>query len=110
MKFHRHSKPFPPHKSKGLSLIELMIAMSLGLATIAAIGWIYLGTTKTYRTQDALARLQENARYAFEVIGSDLRMAGTTGCSHLEQANVINSYTTRWYANLLEQPLVSLEK
>lgn len=95
---------------KGLSLVELMIAMTLGLATIAAVGWVYLGTSKTYRTQDAFARLQEGARYAFEVIGNDLRMTGTTGCSYATSVNVVNGYDTRWYTNLLEQPLVSAEQ
>lgn len=84
--------------------------MTLGLVTIAAIGWIYLGTTQTYRSQDALARLQEGARYAFEIMSNDLRMTGTTGCSYTKSVNVISNYATRWYTNPLEQPVVSLEK
>jgi len=93
----------------GMSLVELMIAMTLGLAVVAAVGWVYLGTSKAYRTQDALARLQEGARYAFEVIGNDLRMTGTTGCSYRTSTNVINDYDTRWYTNFLEQPISSDE-
>jgi type IV pilus assembly protein PilW len=84
-----------------------MIAMTLGLVTIAAVGWIYLGTTKTYRTQDSLARLQEGARFAFEIIGSDLRMTGTTGCSYKHATNVVNGHTTNWQTNLLDQPLIA---
>lgn len=97
-------------RMKGLSLVELMIAMTLGLATVAAIGWIYLGTSQTYRSQDAFARLQEGARYAFEVIGNDLRMTGATGCSYATSMNVVNGFDTKWYANLFGQPLVSSEK
>lgn len=91
----------------GLSLVELMIAMTIGLATVGAVGWIYLGTSKTYRTQDALARLQEGARYAFEVISSDLRMAGAAGCGYSTGTNVITNFDDLWYANLFEQSLVS---
>lgn len=99
-----------PARTRGLSLVELMIAMTLGLATIAAIGWIYLGTTQAYRSQDAMARLQEGARYAFEIMSNDLRMTGTTGCSYTKSVNVISGYATRWYTNPLEQPVVSVEK
>jgi type IV pilus assembly protein PilW len=95
-------------RMQGLSLIELMIAMTLGLVVVSAVGWVYLGTSQTYRSQDALARLQEGARYAFEIIGNDLRMTGATSCSYSTNANVINS--TEWYKNLFLQPLVSLEK
>lgn len=99
-----------PRRMLGLSLVELMIAMTLGLVTIAAIGWIYLGTTKTYRTQDSLARLQEGARFAFEIIGNDLRMTGTTGCSYKNATNVVTNHSTNWQTNLIDQPLIAEDK
>jgi len=95
---------------KGLSLIELMIAMTLGLATVAAVGWVYLGTMKTYRAHDASSRIQEGARHAFELIGKDLRMTGTVGCPYATQTNVITNYGTEWYADLFDQPLISIEQ
>ncbi len=98
------------NRARGVSLVELMIALTIGLATVGAIGWIYIGTSKTYRTQDSLARLQEGARYAFEVISNDLRMAGATGCSYATKLNVINSPTTRWYTNPLDHPVLGLEQ
>lgn len=92
-------------KHSGFSLVELMIAMTLGLVTIGAVGWVYLGTSQTYRTQDSLARLQEGARYAFEVIGNDVRMTGAHACFSASDANVINGFDTRWYTNLFDMPL-----
>lgn len=94
----------------GLSLVELMIAMTLGLATVGAVGYVYLGTSQAYRTQDALSRLQESARYAFEVISNDLRMIGTTGCATASDVNAVPGYAGIWYANLFELPVSSLEK
>lgn len=67
-------------RQRGLSLVELMIALTLGLMLTAAIGYFYLGSRQSYRTQDGMARLQENARYALEVIARDVRMAGYRGC------------------------------
>jgi len=63
----------------GVSLIELMIGMALGLILIATIGNAYLSAKQGFRTQNALSRIQEGARYAFEFMAEDIRMAGYTG-------------------------------
>ena len=60
----------------GFTLLELMIALSLGLLVAAAIGSIYIGSNQTYRVQEDSARIQETGRYALEVIGRSLRQAG----------------------------------
>lgn len=63
----------------GLSLIELLVSMAIGLFLVATIGFAYVGARQSFRTQDASSRSQENARYAFEIIGSDVHMAGFSG-------------------------------
>lgn len=63
-----------PHS--GLTLVELMIAMTLGLLILLAIGSIYIGSRQTYRMQEDSARLQETGRYALETIGRSIRQAG----------------------------------
>lgn len=60
----------------GLSLIELLVAMGLGLILVLGIGTVYLGSRQTYRMQEANARVQETGRFALEVIGRSLRQAG----------------------------------
>ncbi|HEU4623283.1 MAG TPA: PilW family protein [Steroidobacteraceae bacterium] len=97
-------------RMRGLSLIELMIAMTISLIVLAAVGWVYQGTVQTYRNHDALSRMQEGARYAFELISKDLRMAGTTGCPFQTSANVLNGAEDDWYKNLFGQPIVNLDK
>lgn len=64
----------------GFSLVEIMVAMVAGLLLTAGIGQVYLGAKQTYNTQDQLSRLQENGRYALELLSRDLRMAGSLGC------------------------------
>jgi type IV pilus assembly protein PilW len=96
-------------RARGFTLVELMIAMTLGLGTVAATGYIYLGTIKTYRAHDSMSRLQEGGRYAFELIGKDLRMAGTTGCPYATSANVVNT-NTDWEKNLFGMPIVSVAR
>ncbi|OYY93086.1 MAG: hypothetical protein B7Y41_13315 [Hydrogenophilales bacterium 28-61-23] len=60
----------------GVTLLELMIALSLGLLLLAGIGSIFVGSNQTYRVQEQNARIQESGRYALEVIGRSLRQAG----------------------------------
>ena len=59
----------------GMTLVELMIAMSIGLFLIAGAITVYLQGRATYRVNETIARLQENARYVFSVVEPDIRMA-----------------------------------
>jgi type IV pilus assembly protein PilW len=95
---------------RGLSLIELMIAMTISLIVLAAVGWIYQGTMQTYRSHDAISRLQEGARYAFEIIGKDLRMAGSAGCGYQNSKNVLTDIDTEWYKDFFRRPISSVNQ
>lgn len=65
----------------GFSLVELMVAMTLGLIVVGAVGYLYIGTRAAFRTTDNMSRMQESARYALEVLSRDIRMAGYRGCA-----------------------------
>ncbi|MFZ1546430.1 MAG: prepilin-type N-terminal cleavage/methylation domain-containing protein, partial [Candidatus Nitrotoga sp.] len=66
-----------PRYQAGFSLVEFMIAITIGLVVLLAVGSIYIGSQKTYRVQEDNARIQESGRYALEVIGRSIRQAGT---------------------------------
>jgi len=61
---------------KGFSLIELMIAMAIGLFLVAVVGVLFVNSKVTYLAQDASSRVQENSRYAAELFGRQVRTAG----------------------------------
>lgn len=92
---------------RGLTLIELMISLTIGMVLIAAVGYAYLGGRAAYRQQEAMARMQEGARFAFETMTYDVRMAGFSGCRTTTSVNVLNG--SNWYGNLFTQPLVGYE-
>lgn len=75
-------------KQKGLTLIELMIALVLGLILVAGVIQIFVANKQTYRVTEAQSRLQENARFALEVLTRDIRSAGYSGCRAIEKMNV----------------------
>lgn len=76
----RKVSTFGPTRQGGISLVEIMVALTLSLALTVGALTVYLGTRQSYRTTDAMARIQENARYAFQILGRDLRAAGYRGC------------------------------
>ena len=64
----------------GFNLIELMVALTIGLIILAAVSSLFINSKQTYTTQDSLARLQENARFAMQFLTKDIRLAGYFGC------------------------------
>lgn len=65
-----------PQFSRGLSLIELMISMVITLMLVLGVVSIYVTSRKSYAVQDDLSRQQENARFSFDILLHDIRMAG----------------------------------
>lgn len=68
---------------RGFSLIEIMIAMVLGIFMIAGIGKIYSGSRQTNSMQEALSQIQESGRYALNLIAQEIRPVGFQGCPNL---------------------------
>jgi type IV pilus assembly protein PilW len=79
----------PHRKAPGFSLVELMVSITIGLIILAAVSTLFVSSKKTYSTQDRLARLQENARFAMLYLSRDIRMAGYFGC--LDESTNVNS-------------------
>jgi type IV pilus assembly protein PilW len=73
---------------RGFSLVELMIAMVLGLAVVAAVGTLSVNATRSYRAMNRTGEQIENGRYALNVIKSDLEHAGFYGLFNPMNANL----------------------
>ncbi|CAG7857594.1 hypothetical protein MCAMS1_02479 [biofilm metagenome] len=88
MSFYTKSKNFfiPVHKQSGLTLIEIMIALLLGLFLIGGIIQVFITNKQSYRLMEAQSRLQENGRFALELLNHDIRLAGYVGCSGIVNA------------------------
>jgi type IV pilus assembly protein PilW len=70
-------------RMSGLSLIELMIAMVLGLIVMGAAFAVFMSNQSTFGANEGLNRMQENARVAFELMSRDIRAAGGSSCSNM---------------------------
>lgn len=81
----------------GLTLVELMVAMTLGLILMTAVIQIFIGSKQSYRVTDNTSRVQENGRYAVEALSSDIRMAGYLGCAkNASVNNMASPPTSSW--------------
>ncbi|NJN46952.1 MAG: prepilin-type N-terminal cleavage/methylation domain-containing protein [Candidatus Competibacteraceae bacterium] len=72
-------------RQHGLTLVEIMVALTLGLVLIAGLLQLFVGTRQTYRAQENLSRLQENGRYALEYVNRTLRLSGYRSRETIEE-------------------------
>lgn len=97
-------------KQAGMTLIEIMIAMTLGLVLTGGVIQLFLTSKQTFRMNEAMSAVQESGRFALDRIARDLRMAGFQGCadpgSVPSESVVKNNSPT---ANLLQSAITGSE-
>lgn len=72
---------------KGLSLIELMVALAIGMFIVLGVLYIYTSSRTSFLSNDAGARVQEDGRFAMERLTREIRMAGYMGCANALDLN-----------------------
>lgn len=85
-------------RQTGLSLVELMVALVVGLLLLGGVIEIFVANKQTYRVADASARIQENARFATEILGRYLRIAGYRSDPTVDFATAFASVTYAGYS------------
>ena len=81
-------------KHRGFTLVELMVALVLGLIMTGALLSAFIANRNVYAATESLGRVQENARAAFELMARDVREAGGTPCNSQEppSVNVVKNF------------------
>lgn len=70
----KHSSKF--RRIRGLTLIELLISMVIGLVVVGAVIVSMIGSGKAGRFQEAYSQMNEDAQIALSIISRDIQMAG----------------------------------
>ena len=81
------------HQS-GTSLVEMMVALVIGLFLLAGVVQVYIANRASYTFSEAISRIQENGRFALDTVTQDLRTAGFFGCAifdPLDTSNLVNN-------------------
>ena len=98
-------------RQAGIGLVELMISAVISLLLVAAVVGLTVSSSSSYHMQTNHARIQENARFAIQLLSRDIRLAGYLGCltsstlltNNLDVAGDGNLYDMRWFLEGLEQ-------
>lgn len=85
------SSRLPRKSSNGFTIVELMVAMLISVLLLGGVLSLFSNSRATYEANDRLARIQENGRYALELIARDIRAAGYQGCAHRTPTNPLSN-------------------
>lgn len=83
--------PASRREQAGVTLIELMVAMVLGLLVSAGIVTVFSSTSSSNKAQTQLATLQEEGRFAMSRIDNDLSMANALYCNNTSNIGIQGS-------------------
>ena len=88
------------NRQQGISLVEVLISLVIGLMLLGGVVQVYSANKTSFRFTNALAEIQENGRFALEIISQDLRLANSWGCvapnGKTGSASNINNTLTSW--------------
>ena len=87
---------------RGVTLVELMVALVLGLVVSGAALALFMTNKQVYRSSENFDRIQESSRSAFELMARDIREADGNPCSNeITLNNVLgnNSPAYAWWSD-----------
>lgn len=70
----------PCRPASGVTLVELLVAWTLGLLLVTAIVGLQAPLIRWVALQHALARMDEDARHVLDLLAREVAMAGYLGC------------------------------
>lgn len=79
MLFQANTATFKTNHQSGLSLVELMISIAIGLLILATLSTLFVNQSRTRTELDKANRMIDNGRYALDLLSDNLRLAGFYG-------------------------------
>src|SRR5256885_8800685 len=84
----------PPLRQRGLTLVELMVAIAIGLVILAALSALFVNSSRARREVELSADVIENGRYGIDILGRHLSQAGFYGTLSLPTGTTIDLCST----------------
>ncbi len=95
-------------RSRGFNLLEVLIALVIGLTLIAAFLVVLQRSQHGFTTSESLARLHDSARHAMAVLVSDIEHAGFYGLAPADRVRVVRAGATLAEGDALSQPFEAM--
>ena len=91
-------------RQTGLSLIELMVSLAIGAFLVLGVVTVFLSNRDSATVENSLARLQENGRFAMDLMREDLHRTQFLGCNtgDVFLINMIDDPNSAGFSNTLE--------
>lgn len=86
-------------KILGFTLIEIMLALLMGIILLAGLMQVVLSAKAIYQKQTQLARLQENIAFATNILRQNIAMSGFAGCNKLVNLDFVDSANKNFNPN-----------
>ncbi|MBX3709258.1 MAG: hypothetical protein KF702_05810 [Gammaproteobacteria bacterium] len=83
---------FKQVSSYGLTLVEVLVSMTIGILLIFVLLEMYLISQRSVKLQTAMIDIQDNAYAATAILTSEIQKAGTIGCGQLTEDFPVMSY------------------
>lgn len=82
---------FAARRERGFTLIELLVAVTIGLLLTTVIASLFLHSRATYGSTEALSRMQENIRYAHQLLTRTIHLAGYKSAPNSFTSQIFNA-------------------
>lgn len=89
-------------ENKGFSVVELLVAMTIGLILISGMIAVFSGNKRSADLNSAMTNMQESARFSIDAIARDARLAGFQGCIDINTSAALIRASNAPSANLYE--------
>ena len=87
---------------RGFGLLEVMLALTIGLLLLVAASQLFASAHHTWRLQSTAVRMQDEARLALLRMAQDIRMTGMFGCLRLRPKHFGSSSAEHAFARPME--------
>ncbi len=88
----REMTPYRYQRAAGFTLVELMVTLVVGSLIMLGAMTVFMQSRTTFRVNESVSRLQENARFVLDVVSRDVRMASYFGLT--SRSNMIGNRAT----------------
>lgn len=74
----------------GFTLIEVLIALAIGMALTLVVSLLFINSRRTYATTDDVSRMQENMRYTYQLLNRMVHLAGYKTSPNAKTDDIFN--------------------